>query len=364
MKQRLVKQALVKQPIGRPGAANAMVSIGYAAIPVLFVLAAHARDVWLQVAACTLTGAYAASWLTAAFIRGCTYTIFLDGTLVVDVPTRVRFRVHNQSRRRSLPVVVSYTLVSDRELLPPMSVYCDPLAPGDYVDLELMVTPLARGEALTGRWSVERVGAFGLLTRRLVRTAEKRVVVAPPVVDPIELPSRSGVQPGQGRVIAGLDVWSAREWRPGDAVRNVHWRSTARAGRLMVLERAEQAHESLAVVMVGLAGEPAFEAQLAVAAATVERAIAEGADCYVWLEQSSGGGCGGRLTHESYVTPFARAESPLIPSDRGFAHLAGHVGDGVLLVVASQAVVPAVRARLAELGADADDDIVYLADLL
>jgi len=339
-------------------------AVGLVVIPMLFMLAARSHNVWVQGAACALTAVYVVSWLTAAFIAGCTYTIFLDTVLVVGVPTRVRFRVHNKSRWRSLPVVVEYSLVADRDLLPPMTVYCDPLPAGAHTDLELTVTPQARGEAVNGCWSVQRVGAFGLVSSRLTRTAKRHVVVAPPFAEPIELPLRGGARPGRGRVVPGLDVWAAREWRPGDAVRHVHWRSTARTGSLMVIERAEQAHGSLVVLIVGLAGEPQFEAQLAVAAATAERAITEGADCYVWLEQSNGGGCGGRRTHESYLVPFARAEAAVLPSERGLAHLAAHVDSGVLLVVASRSLVPAMRAQLAPLEATGEVEIVYLADRL
>ncbi len=53
---------------------------------------------------------------------------------------------------------------------------------------------------------------------------------------------------------AGLDVRGVREWRPGDAVRHVHWRSTARTGRLTVLEYGEPTVDMFGVLIAGTTG--------------------------------------------------------------------------------------------------------------
>ena len=69
----------------------------------------------------------------------------------------------------------------------------------------------------------------------------------------------------------GLDVRGVREWRPGDAVRHVHWRSTARTGRLAVLDYAEPTSARSACLIAGTTAEARFEAALALAASTTWR---------------------------------------------------------------------------------------------
>lgn len=48
---------------------------------------------------------------------------------------------------------------------------------------------------------------------------------------------------------AGYDYLGVREWRPGDSMRMVHWRSSARRGRLVVKEFEEPAASTVAVFL-------------------------------------------------------------------------------------------------------------------
>jgi uncharacterized protein (DUF58 family) len=78
---------------------------------------------------------------------------------------------------------------------------------------------------------------------------------------------------------SGLDVHGIREWQPGDGARQVHWRSTARRGRLVVLEREEARGDRLAVCVAGPHGSPDWEvllsglASLAVSVARTGRTV-------------------------------------------------------------------------------------------
>ena len=47
----------------------------------------------------------------------------------------------------------------------------------------------------------------------------------------------------------GGEVVSVREYRPGDSRRHIHWRSTARAGRLIVKEFAQEAQPGLTIAL-------------------------------------------------------------------------------------------------------------------
>ncbi|HXR41675.1 MAG TPA: DUF58 domain-containing protein [Acidothermaceae bacterium] len=326
----------------------------------LFLLASETRSVWLQVAGCGLLGLIAASAIALAIDKGCLIAIDHPSELVAGVGVELSFEVHNPHGWRSRALVVRYAVDSPRPLLPEVTLYVDPVAAGDRVVVRVPAVPLARGEAASGRLSVEQVGPFGLFSIRPTRTTDKPLVVAPAAAAPLDLDLIHGGADGVGPLHAGLDVRGVREWRPGDAVRHVHWRSTARSGRLTVLERAEPAGATLGVVIVGRAGEPRFEAVLATAAATVGVAVAEGVDCYAWLEQP-GAGCFGRLTSQSLLRPFTRAELPNLPSDKGFSHLLEHIGQGSTLLLAVADDVPS--GWLGQLAAAATASDITVVDL-
>jgi uncharacterized protein (DUF58 family) len=111
-----------------------------------------------------------------------------------------------------------------------------------------------RGRFATGPLLVRTTDPFGLvrLDRRFVATTE--VMVTPQVVP---LPSARGAggagSAGEARPhrigAVGQDDVLVREYRQGDDVRRVHWRSTARLGDLMV-RREEQAWDPSAAIIV------------------------------------------------------------------------------------------------------------------
>jgi uncharacterized protein (DUF58 family) len=328
----------------------------------LLLLAGETRSVWLQVAACGLVGLLAASAIALMIDKSCLITIDHPSDLVAGVPTEISFDVRNPHARRSRALVVRYAIDSARPLLPEVTLYVDPVAAGDRVVVRAPVVPVARGESASGRLSVEQIGPFGLFSIRPTRATDKRLVVAPVPARALDLDLSRGGADGAGPLRAGLDVRGVREWHPGDAVRHVHWRSTARTGRLTVLDRGEPAGATLGVLIVGRAGEPRFEAVLATAASTVGVAMAEGVDCYAWLEQP-GAGCFGRLTEQSLPRPFTRAELANLPTDKGFSHLLEHIGHGSTLLLAVADDVPAGwLGQVAAAAAAAEIDVVDLRE--
>ena len=74
----------------------------------------------------------------------------------------------------------------------------------------------------------------------------------------------------------GLDIAGVREWQHGDDPRRVHWRSTARRGRLIVAERGLGAATALSLAVVGPSEAPDWEDLVALAAATCRAAQLEG----------------------------------------------------------------------------------------
>lgn len=116
------------------------------------------------------------------------------------------------------------------------------------------VTAQQRGRTRIGPLSVTVTDPFGTaaLTRRFTETTP--VVVTPRVVA-LQSAGESLTPGGQGDSLhRSLAAWGdddvlPREHRPGDDMRRIHWRATARYGEIMV-RRDEQARHSSLVVLV------------------------------------------------------------------------------------------------------------------
>ena len=96
-----------------------------------------------------------------------------------------------------------------------------------------------RGEYQFGPIRVECSAPFGMFRSRRKVKAPLRVLVYPQVFD-------FAIASPQGELLEGVtvptptqrsgDVRGSREYQPGDSLRQVHWRSSARHGQLMVKE--------------------------------------------------------------------------------------------------------------------------------
>jgi len=111
-----------------------------------------------------------------------------------------------------------------------------------------------RGRFATGPLLVRTADPFGLvkLDRQFVATSE--VMVTPEVVPLPAMRSAGGAgSAGEARPhrigVVGADDVLVREYRQGDDVRRIHWRSTARWGDLMV-RREEQAWDPSASLIL------------------------------------------------------------------------------------------------------------------
>ncbi|WBU39200.1 DUF58 domain-containing protein [Homoserinibacter sp. YIM 151385] len=130
--------------------------------------------------------------------------------------------------------------------------------------------PPRRGRFEIGPLALEHDDPFGLARSVLTLGGVDELVVVPDLVD---LPGGSlSVAQGEGaslvvhrRVFGSDDDLTTREYRPGDAMRRVHWRASARHGELMVRQEEQRSHpESRVLVDTRLDGyddledEPAY----------------------------------------------------------------------------------------------------------
>lgn len=235
----------------------------------LVLVGASAQAGWLFVLAALVFGMVASSFLVAhrrgsiAVARSVPYRVRVGD----DVATRLT--VSNEGSR---PVPIG--LIEDRfPAFEPISVAHDTVPPQGSATLELVRTATRRGVFESGpvRWSS---GApFGLVrTRRDLDVASPLGVVPHwvelptfPILEPSSSPS--DVVHERARAGAGDEYLGVREYRPGDSLRLVHWRSTARTQTLIVREYERETALPIALLLsgrdFGTAPDSAYEALVA-----------------------------------------------------------------------------------------------------
>lgn len=203
----------------------------------------------------------------------------LDGLTVESTPVRARlgdgvdvtYVVRNTGDRPSPPT----RLVDGAPGLAPLVVAVPALAPGAEVVAQLRRTTWSRGSARTAPVELSSTAPFGLVrvTRTLVVPGP--FVVGPRRVPALDLPAGGEGVGGSSRPIAGVgtEVLGLRPWRPGDGMRAVHARSTARHGRPVVLERERDTGPSLVVLCAAPGRGPSWEAAVEQACAIAEEAV-------------------------------------------------------------------------------------------
>ena len=120
-----------------------------------------------------------------------------------------------------------------------------------------------------GRYPCERTTAvledpFGLEREEVDLSTGGALLVYPRLVELDRLFSEAGTHDQGGRRLllrraSGFDLHSVREYEHGESLRKVHWRTTARRGRLMVKELEDEPRDEVAVLLDAAAGVSAGE---------------------------------------------------------------------------------------------------------
>ena len=142
---------------------------------------------------------------------------------------------------------------SDPEILGPRF-RLPSLPAGSTAELGYQIIPVRRGHYVLGPLTVQCGDPFGMCTLLQPVSPAQTLIVTPPVtplpLNPL-LDGRTGLGEHRGQTLGayGDDAATVRAYRPGDDPRRVHWRSTARAGELMVRQQ-EQPHHAKATVLL------------------------------------------------------------------------------------------------------------------
>jgi uncharacterized protein (DUF58 family) len=128
------------------------------------------------------------------------------------------------------------------------------IAAGAHFSLQYAFVPPRRGIAELGPLVIRVVDPFGLARGDFPVGDRQRVTVAPETVDldqgAVDIASDSGsARLFQHRALAGEHDIMTRDYRPGDALRRVHWKASAHHGDLMVREDEKRSHAEAVLVV-------------------------------------------------------------------------------------------------------------------
>lgn len=149
------------------------------------------------------------------------------------------------------------------------------LLPGQEVNIDLELTPIHRGVAQFAYFGITRNDPLGLWRAiRDIPGSESLAVL--PRIYPVQWPNFSGRRQHQSggisqasRVGDSEEFRSLRDYRPGDPLRAIHWRSWARTGHPVVKEYQEEYFSRYALILdtarINYIDE-IFEAMIAIAA--------------------------------------------------------------------------------------------------
>ncbi len=149
------------------------------------------------------------------------------------------------------------------------------LPPGGSASAALEVTPYRRGLLRVSGLSILRADPTGLVRASRFTPAEALVVILPKRyrMPRLNLGGHRRYQPGGVALAASVgdagEFLSLREYRPGDPLPRIHWRSFARLGRPVVKEYQDEYFERHALILDSFlpeGGARAFEEAVSVAA--------------------------------------------------------------------------------------------------
>lgn len=199
------------------------------------------------------------------------------GTVVAGDPIRATARVRNLGSRRSRPVRLRDPLGAVMADLTIPSI-----DPGDELTVTYEIPTKRRGRYFLGPASVHRSDPVGVLVAAR-GLADPLLVVVRPRIHVIELPpsgrDRDLEGPLRDRAEGASSFRALREYVPGDDRRQIHWRSSARLGTLLVRQLVDPSEQRTTVFVdcrPWVLTEDEFEEAVEVAASVVAAATMSG----------------------------------------------------------------------------------------
>ncbi|HVE77107.1 MAG TPA: DUF58 domain-containing protein [Actinomycetota bacterium] len=248
----------------------------------LFLAAANAQAGWVYVIASALLGITIAGIIAPPFVlRRVSVSRELPPAVTVGDTVQVRLGITNTGLISKGPFWGKDSLLGDT----PFVVDRVPAKRTSTIEYEGVAN--RRGVYRDASIRLETGAPFGAATARRLVKAKTNLIVHPswsplsslPVLEAASTPNEAfHERPKRG---AGMEFFGLREYRPGDSLRHVHWRSTARGGRILVREFEEHPASRLTVIIdaaqkVGAEPKTTFETAVSAAASIVMYALDSG----------------------------------------------------------------------------------------
>ena len=225
---------------------------------------------------------------------------------------------------------------------------------------ELPLPDLARGAYVIGPVTYEKIDPVGLVSRRLDAGTTHELLVSPRVTDLSVfaggLVNDLDGATSQQLTMSDLAFHALREYVPGDDLRHVHWRSSAKAGQLLVRQYHETRRGHVTVLVdrsrtsYPRAGD--FELAVSVATSIALRAVRDDFDTYLRCGPHVGQGRHAEAMNDA-ACRFALGEDDHLEHARAAADAAHGTGLVVQVTGAARDIVD-LDAVATRFGRDAD----------
>lgn len=184
--------------------------------------------------------------------------LFSPPVVSAGVPVQVSLRIRNLAAATSPHLVWNDAIPWQEAFSPhelaPIGGAGGPSSAARTVTARYELHPPRRGLYQIGPLVVEHEDPFGMARSTLAIGDADRLVVVPSIIDlppggPNLADGEGTAQLVQRRVTGNDDDLTTRDYRPGDALRRVHWRASARRGQLMVRQEEHRSHPDARIVI-------------------------------------------------------------------------------------------------------------------
>ncbi len=168
------------------------------------------------------------------------------------------------------PVPITVTLTNQKRFLPTFAVnirnrtddgvmaglgFCATIRPRETIEVPVPAIFPHRGWFVLGRLDVFSRFPFGFTERGYTIREDQRILILPPTFPAediaLEFGLESGDAVGQAKGV-GVEPHSLRDYTQGEHVRNIHWKTSARLGRPVVLEYVVEETRQVCLTLIAV----------------------------------------------------------------------------------------------------------------
>ncbi len=244
--------------------------------------------------------------------------------------TKVTLTVENTGRLPKMFLRVSDKLPASLQLVGDAAPLILQLSAGESTDISYTIEAQKRGAYALGPTLVSSTDPLGFYPHVETLPSSSEMLVYPAVLALRQLAATGNGTWGQreqdstGARGGGLDFHGVRDYQPGDELRRVHWRTTARTGKLAVMEYTQGAASNILVALdlhvasyadTGTGRESALEYAIKMTASACDYLLKQGHELQVVLPTLPPPASGGLLSLQDsadlpvLLSVLARAEA-------------------------------------------------------